>query len=66
MREWVAPSGEAPLGARYDGLGRIRTVYLPDGGTVTYEPDLCGRPIEITRSWLGTDRFEYDGAGLVT
>lgn len=62
----VAPSGEAPLGARYDGLGRIRAVYLPDGGTVTYEPDLCGRPVEITRSWLGTDRFEYDGAGLVT
>lgn len=61
----VEVSGEAPLGARYDGLGRIRAVFLPDGHTVSYELDLNGRPVAIQRSWLGTDRFEYDPSGLV-
>jgi RHS repeat-associated protein len=61
----VEVSGEAPLGARYDGLGRLRAVFLPDGHSVNYELDLCNRPVSIMRSWLGADRFEYDAAGLV-
>jgi RHS repeat-associated protein len=62
---WVEDQTGSVTSFRYDALGRIVAVSLPDGSSHRVQYDGYGRPAAVARDGVGSIAYRYNGNGLV-